>query len=1161
MKLQCIMKRPLVSVFEKWPHLARYKFLILSVFMFAFLHLSAQAHEKNYSLDLKGAPFEKAIEQIKKTTGIDFFYVKSHLEHTKPVTLSVREVDIQALMDKLLVEQPLSYELTDGVVVLKRKRIKSPGKRALAQQQSSTVSGVITGADGEALAGATILVKNTAKGTSSDDAGKYQILVDQDEVLVFSLIGYETKEIVFEGNPVINVSLASSLSSMDEVVVIGYGSVKQRNLTGAVAKINNEDMNNSVASNFQQVLQGKAAGLQAVQSTGQPGAGTTVKIRSNPSFANAGVLYVIDGIPINDNAGQPSMGSSGVSGKYGVSGVDKSPMNFVNPNDIESIEILKDASAAAIYGARAGAGVVLITTKKGKEGKSSLQYSGNYGAQRADKMYPVFGTHEYMRQRNLLRLERWYRDNEIAPYYGDVDASSVTPYTPVYSEQDISDMPQHSAATDAVIRSGYTQQHNLSLTGGNAKTSYFLSGNYFDQKGVVIGTDYKRYNGRLNIDHQLSEKIKLGSNILVSNSLANNTITGGSFENGGIITSAIYWAPILSLQETDGSYPLSPYYPVIPNPLSYHSNTDLTNAKRVLTSAYGEWTITDGLKAKGNFSYDQSYSKRSTYFSRDFLYGAQVGGAATINESDHQTKLMEYTLNYDKVFNGKHSLGALLGYSYQQTHWGEFGAGNQSFLSDASSYYDLGAGQADKPFVSSGKSERTWASYFGRVIYTYDDNITLQASFRRDGASVFAENKKRATFPGISASWILSDEEWLNDVKGLSFLKLRAGYGETGNSEFASSAFALYNTSQSAYFGEGTLNSGLVLDRAANPNLTWETAGEMNLGLDFGILDQRISGSIDYYNKTIRNLITWIPYPSGFIISGVYGNAGKTRSTGYEINLNTENVRSTERDGFSWSTQINFSHYLNYWVERSPEALRVLPKYERESGRDALFDPIFGYIADGIFTGKVGEAPAHMPDMLPGGIIIKDVNGYDSEGELSGPDGIITDGDRTYIGNNDPKYNFGIGNTFSYKGFDLNIFLSGMKQTKWSPVEGGRAYESSMDAYGFNAMPISADRWSIENTGGSAPTALYDKNYSGYQNASNYWLADASFLRARNITLGYTLPQSAISRQKAFTNVRFSLDGQNLFTITKYPGLDPELNTGNFYPLVKSFVFGINANF
>ncbi|WP_157766435.1 TonB-dependent receptor [Pedobacter ginsengisoli] len=1123
------------------------------------LQVNAIARAQKISIREKNATFKKVVEDLRKISRYEFFYVATHLKNTQPVNLDLKNVTLEEALVHLFKDQPLTYEIKGNMVVIKKT---GENNNAMDQpvQKLASVSGQIKDESGTPIPGVIIKIKGSDRAIQSDSEGRFTLDVSENEVIVFSHVSYQVQELVFKGQKSIEIKMTGLSKELSEVVVIGYGAIKQKNVTGAIAKIDAKDLNTSVASNFQQTLQGKAAGVQVIQSTGQPGAGVSVQIRSNPSFANAGVLYVIDGVPVNDNSGQPELGG-GVGSKYGSGGVDKSPLNFINPNDIESIQFLKDASAASIYGARAGAGVVLVTTKKGSDGKSTLQYSGNYGVQRVDKMYPVYGAKDYMEQRNMLREEKWYRANKIAPFYGTVDKSTVSPYQPLYTQQEIDNVADGESATDAITRAGYTQQHNLSLSGGNNKTRYFASGNYFDQKGVLLGTDYKRYNGRLNIDHSLSEKINIGANVVVSNSLANNTITNGTLENGGIVTAAIYWAPNIPLRDEKGGYPLSPYYPNIPNPLSYETVTDLTKANRLLTTAYGEWKIVDGLKAKANFSYDQSNSKRSNYFPRTFLYGLQSNGSASITQSESQSKLYEYTLNYDKSIAEKHHLNAVAGYTYQQSNWEGFNAGNQNFLSDATVYYDLKSGQALKPTVGSSKSQTTWASYFARAIYTYNGNITLQASVRRDGSSIFAENKKWGYFPAVSAGWVLSDESWMNSVKSISFLKFRAGYGETGNSSFQSAAFALYNSSLSGYFGTNNISSGLVLSRAANPNLTWETAGEFNAGLDFALFNNRVSGSVDYYNKTIRNLIAFVPYPSGFIISGVYGNAGKTRSTGYEFSLESKNIRPASADGFSWSTNLNFSHYLNYWVERSSAALKVLPKHEIATGKGAIFNPVFGYISDGMFTGNFGSAPSHMPNMLPGGLIIKDIHGFDANGNVVGPDGKLTDADKTYLGNGDPKFNFGIGNTFKYKGFDLNIYLSGARQKKYSPIGDGRATERGMDAFGFNGMPTEQQRWTAMNTAGTLPTALNDATYNTYQNSSTYWYVDASYLRARNITLGYSIPSGFLANQKIFSTVRVSFDAQNLFTITKYPGLDPELNGNNFYPLVKSYVFGINASF
>lgn len=1131
--------------------------ILLTVTM---LRVSANGFSQSVSLSEKNARLESVFKEIEKQTGYHFWYENKTLDGRKKISVELKNASLKEALEKCLANQPFDYSIVEKTIVIKLK--PSPVFETKLAEEQIEIRGKILDENGMPLEGASVKLKGTSIGTSTQADGSFTLMVPNNNgTLVISYIGYENLEMPVNGQ-LGNISLKRNTAAVDEVVVIGYGSVKQKNLTGAVSSVKAKDLNTSVSVNFQQALQGKAAGVQVIQPTGQPGAGVTVQIRSNPSEADAGVLYVIDGVPVNDAAGQPSITGSLGDSKYKVGGVDKSPLNFINPNDIASIEILKDASAASIYGARAGAGVVLITTKKGAEGKAKIEYTGSYGAQEVDKMYPVYGAKDYMLQRNLLREEMWYRDNKIGPYYGNVDPSTVTPYTPVYTQAEIDAATNNNkTATDAITRKGYTQQHNISMSGGNGKTNYFASGNYFDQKGVIIGTDYKRYNGRLNIDQVVSNKIKIGGSIILSNSNANNTITGGENENGGIVTAAIYWAPNIPLQNADGSYPLSPYYPNIPNPLSFGTITDQTASKRSLSSIYGEWKIIPGLKATARFNYDQSSSKRSAYFPRTFYYGSQANGAASISESEARSKLLEYTLAYQKDLGAKHSISAVAGYNFQRTDWEGFNAANQNFLSDISLYYSLQSGQAIRPEVGSSKSQITWASYFARAIYTYNGNITLQASIRKDGSSVFADNKKWGYFPGISAGWVISDENFFRDITPVSFLKLRVGYGETGNSDFESSAFKLYGTAQSPYFGTGSINSGLVLTRDGNPNLTWETAGELNIGLDLGLFNNRISGSFELFNKTIRNLISFVPYPAGFIINGVYRNAGKTRSTGYEIALQSRNVVAKQPGGFSWSTNINFAHYLNYWVERSPEALAVLEKYTVPTGKQALFNPIFGIQSLGIYKGDASKMPAQMPGMLPGGIILKDIHGYDGSGNLVGPDGAITAADITYIGNEDPKYNFGFGNQFSFKNFDLNIFLSGLVQKKWSPYASGRVMESTTNSFGFNAIPASSARWSFQNPNGDFPTALSDGLYRGYQNSADYWLADASFLRCRNITLGYSLPRQLFEKMKIFSAVRISFDAQNLFTITNYPGLDPELKYDNFYPLVKSYVFGINASF
>lgn len=704
---------------------------LTAVLILAFtLQLNAKSYSQKISISEKNIPLSKVFRLIEKQTGYSFIYENKALRRAQPISLNIRNTDLTEVLNMCFKEQPLVYEIKYNTVIIREKEIAD--KITTGEKEDNpaipppvTVKGNITNEKGQPLAGATITIKGTGRSVVSDNNGNYSITVASTKVvLVFSYVGFVTEEKVVGNAVTINIKLAEDLKDISEVVVIGYGTQRKRDVTGAISTVKASELDVSASSNFLQSLQGKATGIQVTQSTGQPGAGVSIKIRSNPSNANPGTLYVIDGVVINNDAGTPG------AAKYGSTGVDQSPLNFINPNDIESIEILKDASSRAIYGAQAGAGVVLISTKRGKSGKPTIQYTGSYATQQVDKMYQVLDTKEYMKQMNLVAEEMYLQKNMVAPYYGTVDAGSIPAYTPVFTQQQIDTTPGYPNAMDAITQPGYTQQHNLSVSSSNGKTTYFISANYFDQKGVILGTNYKRWNGRASLDQNISDKLKVGINLIGSNSTSNNTVTGGQFENGGIITAAMYYPANMPLQLSDGTYPLNPKYSNIPNPLSFATVTDILKNQRLLTSAYGQLEIIKGLTAKANFSYDQGNTNRNSYFPTTFSYGAQVNGIASISNNFFSTTQMDYTLNYKWQVKESQSLDVLAGYTYQlQKSEGE-NAGNQNFTSDILSYYNLGAGQSDKPGVGSYKSQVTYASYFARAIYQFHDKYTLQASVR-----------------------------------------------------------------------------------------------------------------------------------------------------------------------------------------------------------------------------------------------------------------------------------------------------------------------------------------------------------------------------------------------------------------------------------------------
>jgi TonB-linked SusC/RagA family outer membrane protein len=1128
-------------------------FLIMRISSIALLallvHVAFAANSQSVSLSEKSASLHAVIEKVKKQTGYNFFYVKEDMETAQPVTIELKNSGIKEALNSIFINQPLTYVIENNTVVIKKKEaVPAP---VIAQ---AIIKGKVLDENGKALANVSVMIKGTTTGATTNENGEFSINLKRGDVLVFSYIGYDSKEQVYTEQTTFDVVLKKKDSNLSDIVVIGYGSVSRKNITGAVGNVKAADLNLSASTNVAQALAGRAAGVAVIQSSGQPGASVSISIRSNPSYASAGALYVVDGVIVNDNAGEAS-----ASTRYGGSGVDRSPLNFINPNDIESIDFLKDASATAIYGARAGGGVVLITTKKGKGGKPTINYDGSFSAQKAFNFYSVLGTKEYMQQRNKILYEKYLFDKKIAPY-GTTDPSTVPAFVPKYSDAQIAAQPVMPDAVDAITRNGFTQQHNLSVSGTSNRTRYFTSVNYLDQNGVLIHSDYKRYNGRLNLEQGVGEKIKLGTNVIVSGSNATNANVGTSAnEYAGMITSAFYYPATMPLQDSAGNYPINPDYQNAPNPLSFREITDYSINSRVLASGYAEWKIIPTLSAKANFSWDQSVSTRNSYLPKTFLYGARAGGQASINEDKAQSKLAEYTLNYDKTFLDLGHISVVAGHSYQVSDWSGTSMYNDHFPTDNFTFNNMGLGAAPRPGVGSYQNpSRIWKSYFGRVIWEFNSKYILSASIRRDGASNFAENKKWGTFPGVSLGWVMSEENFLKNSSFVNFLKLRVGYGTTGNSSIGGSAFAYYgsNSSNSYVFGSSKAN-GVSLTQLNNDNLTWETQKDINAGIDFQLLKNRIGGSFDYYVRTISNLLSSVPLSSSFPVSSVATNSGTTRSRGWEFNISSKNIVSKNPGDFSWNTAFNLSHYYNYWVERSPDAMKSLPKYIDPKGP---FNGIYGYLSDGIYQG--GHAITSMPGAIPGGIIIKDLNGYDSKGNLTGkPDGQISSADQVLLGISGPRYSYGFNNTFAYKGFDLSVYMYGFIQKKYnSDYSNAFSTWGQLGQFGWNVLSVAKERWSYDNTSAKYPTGLSDP-YSTYSGNSNYWLENGNFIRVRDITLGYTISPKALHFQHVISAFRVYATGQNLFVITKYKGMDPELQNYMAYPMTRTYTVGVNVSF
>ena len=1126
----------------------------------ACMQASASGYSQKITLSQDNISLKKAFKEIENQSGYQFFYKDRLVRQAENVSIHVTNASVEEVLNECLKDQSLSYTILDKIIVVKAKpRLPTaiPASAILPVIPFKIITGSVKDQQGNPLAGVSILIKGTGKGTSTNPDGSFTINANVGDELEFTMVGYQQKNAIIGQNNDINVVMEIEATKGNDIIVIGFGTAKTRTITGAVASVKASSLNFDNSTTFQSALNGKVAGLQITQNSGQPGASVGVQVRSNPTSNSAGVLYVIDGVPIVDAPAAP-----GTNSRYGGAGVSQSILNSINPNDIESIQVLKDASSASIYGARAGSSVILITTKKGTRGATVINYSGSYAFEQAANVFPQFNAMQYEEIRNNYSLQKWYSDNKIGPFFGAADSATVAstkPYVPYYTADQISTTKNLPSAMSQVLRPGYINQQNISMSGGNEKTSYFISGNYFDQKGTVIATGMKRYNGLVRIDEKISPKLRAGVNLIGSNSNTQNAVYGGTFENSGVIPAAQNWPANQPLTNPDGTYPINNQYAASPNPLSYQLNNDHTIATRLLSMANVEYEIIKDLKAKAIFSYDQQDAKRNYYSPSNFLYSSQ--GTASIADNSSNTLLLNYTLSYQHTFAEKHDINAVIGYEYNKTDGENVGAGNKTFFSDIIGYYNLGLGQSARPSVSSYQYTNSWASYVARAIYTYDSRLSISASINRNGSTAFAAGKKWGYFPSVGATYIIFDNG-NSAIKAINYLKIRVGYGQTGNPPSSGSAFARYGPNVSPTFGTSSTSTGIYLTQAANPNLSWETVEEINVGLDYGLFNDRITGSIDVFSKTIKNLITNIPLPSDFLVSSITGNAGSTRSRGYEFLVNSKNVVPVSADGFKWNTSLTFSHYYDFWIQRSAGALATLPKYVAKSGPDAAYYGVYGYESAGLYKGDKGTPPATMPGILPGGLIIKDIHGYDATGTLIGPDGAITGADQTLISNSRPKFNFSLGNDFSYKNFQFSIFFAGQKLTQYASW--GSAVSGLYDqvGQGWNAYyPEVNQRWTTFTPNSSIPSGLRDPKYNDYQNASDYYYIDATFLRCQDIMIGYNLPDKLLGDRKVFKRVNISFDVNNAFLITKYPYLDPQINQGSFYPLNRGYIIGVKAGF
>jgi len=1001
------------------------------------------------------------------------------------------------------------------------------------------VKGKITSAtDGLGLPGATILVKGTKTSTTTDFDGNFTIDVpNTDAVLIISFTGFKTQEIALKGRTTLNAALSEETTALDEIVIVGYGTMRKKDLTGAVASVKTKDLNTVASSSIDKMLQGRVAGMTVVQRSTQPGAGISVNIRGaiSPNGNNA-PLYVIDGVPILNAASADQTNT----GTYDLkTGIDRDPLNSLNPSDIESIEVLKDASAAAIYGASAANGVVLITTKSGKNGKIKVEYRSTVTGQMMKKYPEVLGAKNFREQANFWSKE-YYLYAQKMGVYGN-NPVNLSGYNPIFA--DVNNYKTETNWMDEVSRDGFIIDQNLSVSGGTEKTKYFLAYNYYKNDGLLKNSDFKRNSIRLNLDQEFSPKLKGGVKLSYAMTGANSASFGPEGNGDNMILNALRYAPDIPVLDENGFYSKS-YRQNINNPASFLSFTDDTKTNRIFIAPYIEYKIAGGLSFKAQGGYDGQQSTREFYIPVAARNTTVTTGFGQWGSTNLSSGSAEGFLNYDKTFNGKHRISAVLGAGYYQNSGYGFGLGGYGFFTDAFGASNVGiAEERSRSEIRSWRNERTKLSQFFRFNYGYDDKYILTFTGRRDGSSYFSENNKWAFFPSVSAAWRISGESFLKDSKTLSDLKFRVGYGTSGNENIlGANSLSLYQSGYNYLFGD-TMNTGLALTQISNPDLKWETDYTINIGIDYGFFNQRLTGAVELYQRGAKDLLDYRTLPSNNAVGRVAANIGETQSRGIEISLKSLNI---ETETFTWNTTLDFSKFKTTWVKRNPAV--SLPVYVGE--KDQL-GTIYGWKTNGIIKTQA-DKPSYMPNAELGNIRYEDINN----------DGVLDSKDVVKLGIGLPNTTLGFGNTLAYRNFDLNFFFYGAFGFKRSlgQIPDTWVIGNNGVAPGNTFTSIS-EVWNSQNSNGWMPGVAVNPYDNSNPTATNdFFLTEASYIRLSSITLGYTMP-AKLFENKTIQGLRFFLDAQNVATITKYKGFDPEFAVQNPYPQALSISLGVNVNF
>jgi TonB-linked SusC/RagA family outer membrane protein len=1048
--------------------------------------------QETITLRLENSTLRKAFKVIEKNTSFRFVYNEEMLPADQRISINVQAQPVGNVMKKLLENTSLTHKIVGSDLIVISPDL--PATTARDERPAFTVNGKVVNAVNEPVGNVTILEKGTANGTSSKEDGSFSIeITANNAVLVFSSVGYIEQEIPVSGSSTLNVKLSDNISDLNQVIVVGYGTQKRADVTGAVVSVPKSRLTQLPVTNVLHAMEGAVPGVTITQTSAIPGTSASILVRGQNSItANTGPLIVVDGIPFNKAGGLT---------------------NDINPNDIASIEILKDASAVAIYGTNGANGVILITTKRGTTGKPVIRYNAYVGfdniAHMLEPLEPAAYVQKYadfLKQRGLPQSNVLENQYEIANYNAGKTVDWI----------------------EEATRQGVITDHSLSISGGTKDVKYYISGDYLKQVGVVKGFQYNRVSVRANLDVNITEYLSAGTNLFFTS----NNYDGGRAN----FYFAAAMSPYGTLYNASGNYEIYPVYQELlyTNPLLGLYTDRIDRSKNLNGNVYAELkpAFLKGLKYRINGSYTYIPLRRGNYTGRN---ANNTLGNATVEFAETNSWVIENILTYNKDWN-RHHVDFTGLYSAQQRNYFTSNASATGFINDELAFYNLGAGATQS--AGSYRDKYSLVSQMARINYNYDGKYLLTLTARRDGSSVFGKNTdKYATFPSVAVGWNISREDFMTTVDWLDNLKVRASYGKSGNE--AIEVYGTLTTARSVRFPfSGVSTIGVLADNLGNADLQWESTTGMNFGIEFALLKNRVSGTVDFYlTRTEDNLLRRrLPIVTGF--SDVLDNLGTTKNRGIDIMLNTVNIKTPN---FSWESNINFSSNKNRLVSLYGDGK------DDVGNRLFLGQPIrvaYDYTLVGVWQ-EGEDASQWDPGAKPGDLKFKDING----------DKKITADDRSVLGQTSPKWIGGITNTFHYKNFHLNIFIQTVQGALRNNVtltfadEGGRMN-----------TPKDVGYWTAENKSNTRPSLAYT-NSRGYGYPS-----DNSYTRLKDISLSYTFQQSAIEKL-GLSSLTLYVSGRNLYTFTDWVGWDPEYNYffrgsdqwANNYPNTRSIVFGANV--